>query len=393
MTKKIINIVLVLIIVCLAYFSGVYIGAGNNAKGVNIINRALNQPENLDFSLFWQVWDTLQKKHIGGADERKMFYGGISGMVQSLGDPYSAFMDPEQTKQFQSDMSGQFEGIGAEIGLRKDHLTIVAPLDGSPAKKAGLLAGDILISINDQSTTGLTVEQAVDLIRGKKGTVVTINVLRNNKPLEFKITRDIIQVNSVTWKVEKDSIGYIKLSRFGDDTLELLNNAATDLNKQTLKGLILDLRNNPGGYLDVGVSVANAFLPKDTLVVTEKDKDGKEDIFKTTKAALFDTKIPLIILVDGGSASASEIVAGAIKDNSRGKLLGEKTYGKGSVQQVESFSDGSSLRVTIAHWYTPKGKNISKEGIDPDVIVAMTDADYQAGRDPQLSKALELLTK
>lgn len=362
---------------------------------VKIINKNEGTPQNLDFSLFWDTWRLLQEKYAGKPDETKMFYGAIKGMVASLDDPYTIFMDPEETKKFSEELSGTFDGIGAEIGMKKNIITIIAPLPDSPAEKAGLKAMNKVLKINDTVTADMTINEAVSLIRGPKGTIVTLIILRGNETetREIKITRDTIVVKSVELKFNTSTprkIAILKISRFGEDTFDNVSAAADEILKQGAKGIVLDLRNNPGGFLDSAVNIAGLFMPEGQIVTIKSYNNRKENYTTSGNSKL--AKIPIVVLVNEGTASAAEILAGALRDDRQVKLIGEKTFGKGSVQEVENLKDNSSLKITIAEWLTPSGKNINKEGIAPDSEIKMTKEDYEADKDPQMDEALKNLS-
>jgi len=351
---------------------------------------------NVDFQLFWDVWDTLKQKYVkkDSLKEQDLFYGAIRGMVAAAGDPYTVFLDPKESKVFADDLAGTFEGIGAEIGIKKERLLIIAPLPDSPAEKAGLRAGDRILAINGTTTLGMSVDEAVNKIRGAKDTVVvlTINHSGEDSVKEIKITRGVIIVKSVKTSMAKNGLYTITVTSFNDDTETLFNKAVDDIVVKKPKGIILDLRNNPGGYLSVAVSMAGNWLDKGKVVVSEKFGDGKSDEYPAAGLARL-KGIPTIILVNQGSASASEIVSGALQDYNVAKLVGNQTFGKGSVQVLDKLNDGSSLKVTIAQWMTPKGINISEKGVTPDVVVDFKSEDYQNNKDPQMDKAIELLLK
>lgn len=348
---------------------------------------------NVDFSVFWRAWDLLEKNYDGKIDYQKMVYGAIDGMTKSLGDPYTAFMTPDESKQLEDELTGVIYGIGAEIGTRDNKLIIIAPIDDSPAKAAGIIAGDHVTKINDETTVNMDVNTAVSKIRGQEGTKVKLTIERGGVEKVFEITRAKITVKSVKSEIKNKDVGYISINRFDENTTADLRVILNELAAKGIKKIVLDLRDNPGGYLDESVTVSSEFI-KEGVVVTEK-KDtilSRANEYKATgKGIATSSDIKLVVLVNGGSASAAEIVAGAIKDYKRGTLVGEKTFGKGSVQEIENLSNGSRMRITVAHWYTPGGKNIGKEGIAPDIEVGLTEADYNAGKDPQLDKALELL--
>lgn len=363
-------------------------------QSFEIINKDVGAPRDLDFSLFWDTWQLIKEKYADTAkiDEQKMFYGAIGGMVESLDDPYTIFMDPSETKKFDEELNGVFDGIGAEIGVKKNIITIIAPLPNSPAEKAGLKAGDKIYKINETVTIDLSLNEAVSLIRGPKGTTVALTIIRDNETesREIKIVRNTIVIKSAELKFEntdKGKIAILKISRFGEDTFSNVKTFAKEILMQNAKGIVLDLRNNPGGFLDSSVDIAGIFLPAGKIVTIEKfSNDNKKDYLTAGKNEL--GKIPLVILTNGGSASASEILAGTLRDNRQIKIIGEKTFGKGSVQEVQPLKDNSTLKITIAEWLTPSGKNINKEGISPDIIVELKPEDFEAEKDPQMDAAL-----
>ncbi|MFA4880945.1 MAG: S41 family peptidase [Candidatus Doudnabacteria bacterium] len=400
--KKYFFVYLGFILILSSFAFGVFLGASQKIQapesGWRIFDSFIKgndqEPKEVDFSLFWQVWNTIEEKFTNGTlDRQKMIYGAISGMVESLGDPYTAFMTPDEAREFDQEMEGKFEGIGAEIGIRGDRLTVVAPLAGSPAERAGLKAKDIILKINDEDAVEMTLMEAVAKIRGTKGTNVTLKIMREGaqEPFDVNITREEITVKSVEWEVRGDKIALIGISRFGDDTEEAFKSAVAEILLASPRGLILDLRNNPGGYLDTAVNLASEFIPKKEVVAMEELAGGKRDKF-FSRGPVRLAGIPTVVLVNEGSASASEILAGALQDYGIAKLVGKKTFGKGSVQELEEFSDGSRARITIAKWLTPKERYINEKGIEPDFSVDLTSEDSNANRDPQLDKAVEILT-
>ena len=401
--KKYLFIYISLILILASFALGVFLGHSQKIeapdKGWQVFDWMIKgnseKPKEVDFDLFWQVWNAVEEKFTNTPmDRQKMIYGAISGMVKSLGDPYTAFMTPEEAAEFDQEMEGKFEGIGAEIGIRNDRLTIVAPLDGSPAKKAGLKARDIILKIDDQETFEMSMLEAISLIRGAKGTEVILKIMREGiqDAFEVKITRAEIIVASVKWSIRDDKIAVVEVSRFGEDTEEKFQQAVVEILLSSPAGLILDLRNNPGGYLETAVDLASEFIPKKEVVAMEEFAGGKRDKFFSRGPSRL-SGIPTMVLVNEGSASASEILAGSLQDYGLAKLVGKKTFGKGSVQELEQFSDGSEARITIAKWLTSLGRYIHEKGIDPDFEVDLTSEDTNAGRDPQMDKAVEMLTQ
>lgn len=348
-----------------------------------------------DFNLYWEVWDKLKSDYVdkNKVKDDELFYGSLRGLVASVGDPYTVFMDPKEAKEFTDDLSGTFEGIGAEVGMRDDIITIIAPLAGMPAEKAGLRSGDKLYAIDGESTLGLSVDAAVKKIRGPKDTTVTLTVIREDedKPLEIKIVRGLIVVKSVKTELRSDGVMVITVSNFNDDTMGLFDQAVKTALTKNPKGLILDLRNNPGGYLDTAITMASAWIKEGPVVVEQFGEGRRQEYFAEGNASLGTFKT--IVLINGGSASASEIVAGALRDYKKATLVGEQSYGKGSVQGLRDLSDGSALKVTVAKWLTPNGDFINDKGIAPDIEVKLTKEDINKNKDPQMSKALELILK
>lgn len=369
-----------------AMFSGSVLGIGQSAPS--------SIDKDIDFKQFWDVWSKLKEKYYkNDVSDKQMFYGAMQGLAASMGDPYTMYFDPKEANDFQNALSGTFSGIGAEIGLRDDHITIIAPLPETPAERAGLKAGDIIVDINGTSTVGMGVEQAVSQIRGEKGTKVKLKIYRQSSkkdPFDVELTRETIQVKSVRVKWQDKNVAVIEVTNFNTDTKDGFDKAVTEVLKKDPKGIILDLRNNPGGFLDTAVAMAGEWLSTDSVVVKER-RQGQiiEQLRSTGKARL--RGIPTVVLVNQGSASASEIVSGALQDTKSATVVGMKTFGKGSVQDYLNLSDGSALKVTIAEWLTPSGRTINKTGLEPDVLVDRTEKDYEQQRDPQLDRALGIL--
>lgn len=355
---------------------------------IKIGSLGVNSSTRHDMSEYWRVNDLLHAKFDGDISQDKQAEGAITGMVASLGDPYTTYLTADQSKELSDDLKGSLSGVGIEVGLKNDKLTVIAPIDGAPAALAGIRAGDIIVAVNGEDTSSMSLDMAVSKIRGQKGSEVTLKIIRgSSSPKDYKITRDEITVPSVKTEVKANGIGYIKISRFGDDTVSAVQDAANELKSQGVKAVVVDLRDNPGGYLDGAVDVSSQFMSKG-VVVEQRSSKEKNSVYHAKPGGEL-TDIPVVVLVNGGSASASEIMAGALRDNNRATLVGEKTFGKGSVQQLFGLSGGANVKITIAHWFTPKGVNISKEGIHPDIEVKQTTEDFNAGRDPQLDKAIE----
>lgn len=358
-----------------------------------IENKLPGESEAVDFSLFWKVWDLVKEKHIDreSIDAQKLVYGAISGMLRATDDPYSSFFNPEENKSFNENLEGSFEGIGAELGFQDEILTIVAPLEGTPSQKAGLLPGDKILKIDDKIITDLTLDEAVSMIKGPKGSQVKLTILRlgEQDTREVTVTRDIIEVKSVTLEF-KDDIAIIKLSKFGENTDKEFKQAVVDILSRKAKGVVVDLRNNPGGYLDSSVTIASYMIPKGKVVVIEEDSAGNREDLKTLGGDKLGA-LPIVVLINQGSASASEILAGALRDNLGTTLIGKKSFGKGSVQELQHLPGGSSVKITVANWLTPNGHYIMDKGIEPDIEIDLTKEDVENKRDPQMEKALEAI--
>lgn len=395
-----------------AFALGIYLGRGDALRDIEppagVTGAEIGRPNDVDASILWDVWRRVESKYVGRAtiDRQKLVYGAAEGIVRALGDPYSVFLSPEEAKQFEQDVRGAFEGIGAEIGIRKDILTVIAPLEGSPAKAAGLLAGDKILKIDDQSTLDMTVETAVSHIRGPKGTEVRLTVAHEDaeSTKEIIIRREIIKIPVLAVEtksaasggsgegvsVTQDKIAILKLFHFTETLPDDFRRAARQLDPKKTKGIVLDLRNNPGGFLEVARDMSGWFLDQGLVVAVEDFGDGRKEEYRTSGPGTF-KDIPLVVLMNKGSASAAEIMAGALRDQRGIKLVGEQSFGKGSVQDLETLRNGASLKVTVAKWVTPNGTVLEKSGLDPDVEVEQNAEDAAAGRDPQMDKALELL--
>ncbi len=379
---------------------------------INVTNK---QPpaeiSNVDFAQFWTVWQKLESDYYDKTklDPKKMVNGAITGMVGSLGDPFTVFLPPVQNDNFKAGLAGQFQGIGAELGMKDNQVIVIAPINGSPAQKAGIKAGDIIIAVDGKSIVNWTISQAVEKIRGPKGTPVTLTIgAKDKEPRDVKIVRDVITVKSVVAEIKKAkdlngvkldknqgeaNIAYITLSQFGDNTndewLAAINELSMKMNKDNnVKGVIFDLRNNPGGYLTDAVFIASEFLKEGDVVVMQEER-GQRTSLKANRRGLLTEDIPVIVLINKGSASASEIVAGALRDHERARLVGDTSFGKGTIQQAEDLGGGAGLHITIAKWLTPNGTWVHEKGLTPDVPVALNSKEPE--RDFQLEKAVQEL--
>ncbi len=390
-----------IVIAAFAFWAGASMADRSNATSPlkvfegSVLNKQAASND-VDFKLFWEVWNTLKRDYVdqNKLTEKKLFYGALEGLVGATDDPYSVFMNPEQAKEFEEDLSGTFDGIGAEIGFRDDVLTIIAPLEDMPAVKAGVRAGDKIYAIDGAKAQDLSIEEAVKKIRGPKGSAVVLTLVREGspEPTDVSIIRDTVIVKSVkTTFDEKSGLFTIKITNFNNDTEVLFNQAVSEALLKKPRGLILDLRNNPGGYLETAVMVASEWV-KEGPIVIEEFGDGRR-IEHATKGSARLASIPTVVLVNEGSASASEIVAGALKDYGVAELVGEKTFGKGSVQVLRQLDDSSVIKITTAKWLTPKGSYIHELGIEPDFAIERSFEDYQQNKDPQTDEAKKILSR
>lgn len=390
-------------LLAIVFFLGMQFGRSDLSEPKNLLkvfseSGRESAPQEVNWALLWDTIDLINEKYVDRpADLQKILYGAVSGAVAALGDQYSVFLPPKEAEDFKAELKGNFDGIGAEIAVKNQQLVIVAPLDDSPAMKAGLKAGDFILKIDGVDTQGLSVEEAVDKIRGAAGSEVNLTVFRKGetKTRDFKITRAKIEVRSLSHEIRETNgkkIGFVKLRRFGEDTTGQFEAAINEFLLKGIDGLIIDERNNPGGYLETAVQMASNWLDKGQVVVIQKFGDTTEDKFEA-KGNNRLKGIPTVIIVNGGSASASEILAGALRDHGLAKLVGEQSFGKGSVQELIDLRDKAQVKLTIAKWLTPSGHDLNKAGLEPDEKVGLTDEDFNADRDPQLDKAIELLTK
>lgn len=359
-----------------------------------VVNLEAGKPSAVDFSLFWDSWIQIQEKYAksSSVNPQDLVYGAIRGMVASLQDPYTVFLDPKEAKMFLDDVAGSFEGVGMEIGLKKGILTVIAPLEGTPAQKAGIRAGDMILKIGDKNTDGLSTEEAVALIRGPKGSVVKLSVMRSNweQPKDIEITRAVIEVPSLKWEMKEGDIAYVHIFQFSEKAARDFQKAAGEIEKSSAKKIVVDLRNNPGGYLEIARYIGGWFLERGQVVVVEDfAAEGKKQEYLSQGPSRL-LSLPVVVLMNEGSASASEILAGALRDNRGAQLVGAKSFGKGSVQELQNLRDGSSLKITVANWLTPKGTLINGQGLEPDVKVELGEQDLEEGKDAQLDKAIEI---
>ncbi len=390
-----------ILLVALFFGLGIYIGFNNRPeidKVVNISGKETAVITETDFSPFWKVWNNINEKYPNAnkINDQDKIYGAISGLVGSLNDPYSVFFNPEETKLFEDDIQGNFGGVGMEIGIKDKILTVIAPLKDTPAYKANIKPGDKILKIDNLVTSGLSAEKAISLIRGKEGTTVTLTISRDGdkEPKEIKIVRDIIDMPTLDTELREDGIFVIKLYSFSANSAELFRKALKEFSLAQTDKLLLDLRGNPGGYLDSAVSMASWFLEGGkTIAIEDYGNDLKQKVYRSQGYNIFTDKLKFVILIDGGSASASEILAGAMQDYKKALLVGEKSYGKGSVQEVVGVTPDTILKITVAKWLTPKGNSISEKGLIPDYEISFTKKDIDTQKDPQLDKAIELLLK
>ena len=399
---KAISVVVVLIVLGASFFVGVLYGYDNRPgadKVAGIVHQTLPPKfASVDFDLFWEVWSRLEEKYVDNSklDRQKLVFGAIQGLVRAVGDSHTEFLPPVETKQFQEDIKGSFDGIGAEIGMRKGLLTIIAPLKGNPAEKAGLKAGDKIFKIDSTITTDLSLDEAVRLIRGPRGTDVKLLIVRNgfDKPKEYTVTRDVIHVQIVETEKKQDGIFVIQLHQFTENAGLEFRKAVREFYASGSKKLIVDLRNNPGGFLTVSVDIASWFVPAGDVIAKERFSDGSEEIYRSNGYGLLE-RIPTVVIINEGSASASEILAGALRDLRQIPLIGAKSYGKGSVQEVEDLPGSSSLKVTIAKWLTPNGIEIDGKGLDPDITVKLPEQSNEddLDKDSIMERAVEVLKK
>jgi carboxyl-terminal processing protease len=382
------------------FYGGYYLGkrgylfeVRKNPPSINIINRSpANQ--DVDFERFWQVWELVSTQYLERpVDTQLMLSGAITGMVNSLGDPYTSFLPPQVNEVITNALNGTYQGIGAELGMRDIQLIVVAPLDGSPAKDAGVRAGDAILEIEGESTLGISVNEAVAKIRGDAGTISTLTLQRDGEdPFTVTIKRGVINIASVIWEDKGDGTAYIRVSRFGADTNKDWDKMVSQLalSMSEFDAVVLDLRGNPGGYMSSAVYLAGEFVKGNKVILYQENALGEQEPHEINRVGAFETIPVVYILLDGGSASASEILAAALKYHVNATIIGTKSFGKGTIQDARDFSDGSGLHLTVAKWLTPDKVWVHKNGIEPDILVERTDEDINNQIDAQLDKALEL---
>lgn len=396
---KIIYIVSSIILTVSVFIAGVYVGFTKRPevdKITSVYNKTSIETTSTDFEPFWKVWNILKEKSINTKDitDEDRMWGATQGLASSFKDPYTVFFPPEENRLFNDSIRGSFGGIGAEVGIKDNFLTIIAPLKDTPAWKVGLKSGDIIIKIGDMDSSGMSIDKAIGLIRGEKGTVVDLTIFREGEKRNrvFSITRDIVEIPTIDTELRSDNIFVIKFYSFSENSARLFNEALTSFVDSGSKKLILDLRGNPGGYLDSVLLIASQFIEEGKVIAIEDFGNLKErETYRSFGPKIIKQDINLVVLVDQGSASASEILAGALQDHNKGTIVGERTFGKGSVQELVKVTDDTSLKVTIAKWLTSKGISISENGLEPDIKVPITEDDIKNGLDPQLAKAVEIL--
>lgn len=399
------NAVLAVLIFLVIFFSGFFLGRStlpDEARILNIKNKDGSATTAVDFAPFWKAWQVINEKYVPTnstttvrVDDQQRVWGAITGMVASLGDPYTIFFPPVETKSFNEEIAGNFEGVGMEVGIRDNVLTVISPLKGSPAYKAGIKSGDKVIQVDKTPTQKLSTEESITLIRGPKGTTVKLTIVRDGvkDPLVISVVRDVIDIPTIDTETKGD-VFIIRLYNFSAISADLFRDALRKFVNSGDSKLVLDLRGNPGGYMEAAIDMASWFLPAGDVVVQEDHRDNTDNtIYRSKGYNIFNDKLKLVVLIDDGSASASEILAGALHDHGVATLVGEQSFGKGSVQELVDITPTTSLKVTIAKWLTPNGISISHQGLTPDVEVKLDDAKFLKGDDTQIDAAVQLLDK
>lgn len=397
-----VSIPVIALLIAGSFFGGFVLGSDGQTKAAAraITSELSDQPPvGVDFSPLWKTWRVLDEKFVPSTttesvNDQEKLWGTIQGLAISFGDPYTVFLPPQQSEIFEEDIRGSFGGVGIEIGMRDNILTVIAPLKDTPGDRAGIQSGDQIIKVDGTSTERLSIDEAVSLIRGEVGTVVSLTLLRDgaNDLIIADVVRAIIEIPTITAELRADGVFVIELFNFSAISPDLFRDALREFVISGSNKLLLDLRGNPGGFLEASVNMASWFLPTGKVVVRESGRNGKNvRTYRSKGFDIFNKNLKMIILVNRGSASASEILAGALREHGIATLVGEKTFGKGSVQELVDITDTTALKVTIAQWLTPNGISISADGLIPDVVVEMTSEDIEAGEDPQFDKAVELL--
>lgn len=394
-------ILVTILFMVVAFASGLFLGRQQGVRSVvpEGEGRVLSQgdipdflSDDVDFRMFWDIWNLVKEIYFEQpVSDKTLYYGAVAGLVAAVDDPYTVFFEPQAAESFKENLEGSFEGIGAEIGIRDEQLQIIAPLPDTPAERAGLMPGDRILMIEETETLGMTIEEAVMMIRGEAGTTVVLTISRDGleEVLKVPIERGKITINSLEWEIDDQlNIATISIYTFNGDTNRLFTEAINEILSRDIDGIILDLRSNPGGLLTTAINIASAWTGYEPVVI-EKEI-GQEQVFRGTIAPRL-AEIPTAVLVDGGSASGSEIVAGALQDYGLATVIGTQTFGKGSVQDYRELPDGSAVKITIAKWLTPLGRGINETGITPDIIIDYTLEDFNEGRDPQKDKAVEVI--
>ncbi len=387
MMKKISKVVIIIAIVGLMFGAGYQLGLEEA--------EVRSQPDEIDFSLFWEAYNRVQDLYVDSDEinEEDIVHGAIRGMLDSLGDPHTSFFDQEESKRFLDDVSGYYEGVGMEVGIRNGEIQVISPIEGAPAARAGIRSGDIILEIDGKSTADMELEEAVDMMRGEEGTSVDLVIGRNRSTYDFTLERAQIQMPSVDWELKNNNIGYLKIHYFHQELMTEFNELVPEITASPAEKIILDLRNNPGGALDAALELSNFFLDEGDVIVKSQGADGETgQVYKASRSSVtFDHD--LVILINEGSASASEILAGALKYHRGAQIVGRPSFGKGSIQTMVNLSDMSNLKVTISNWVTPEGSLITDKGIVPDYEIEMTVEDIEDNRDPQLDKAIEIINQ
>lgn len=398
------TVLVTLVVTGSIFFSGFYLGEHSKSESEKVravINKTEGMDTSVDFASFWKAWNIINEKYVSTASstekitDQTRVYGAIEGMVASLGDPYTIFFPPVESKTFNDEISGNIEGVGMEVAIKDGILTVVAPLKNTPAFRAGIKTGDKIIKIGETLTSQLNVLEAIGLIRGERGTKVTVTILREGKkePFDVTMTRDIIDIPTIDTEIKND-VFIIRLYNFSAISPNSFREALRAFVESGKYKLIVDLRGNPGGYLEAAIDMASWFLPAGKVIVKEDFRNEQDaQVFRSKGYNIFSDKLELVVLIDGGSASASEILAGALQEHGVATLVGTKSFGKGSVQELVEITDDTSLKVTVAKWLTPKGKSISNGGLTPDVLVKFDEEKFKNGVDTQLNKALEILNQ